>query len=241
MPAAMRANVGWLLVLLLFLPPAAGPDDDVATLAADAVARLHEYRTSLEPLLALRQAEMDRAARVVERQEGLVREGLVSRSEVERIRDALAVAQAAVDETRRAMTEADEMLGEALARQRLAELPPPPVGGSVAVGTVVLYNGPAPWSLADTPRVARFFEDRFHRALPISSFGQTVTHEQLGFDHHAALDVAVHPDSVEGQALTGFLRAAGIPYLAFREARPGTATGAHIHVGPPSSRLARVR
>jgi len=49
--------------------------------------------------------------------------------------------------------------------------------------------------------------------------------------------VALHPDSAEGRALIGFLQARGIPFLAFRGAVPGVATGPHIHIGSPSHRL----
>ena len=59
----------------------------------------------------------------------------------------------------------------------------------------------------------------------------------MGFDHRHAIDVAVHPDSPEGQALIFYLRGEGIPFLAFRQAVPGSATGAHIHIGRPSHRL----
>jgi hypothetical protein len=61
-------------------------------------------------------------------------------------------------------------------------------------------------------------------------------HQRLGFDHRNALDVAVHPDSPQGRALMEHLRSQGIPFLAFRGARPGLATGAHLHVGEPSPR-----
>ncbi len=82
--------------------------------------------------------------------------------------------------------------------------------------------------------VARFFEQRFHRPLPISAAGQSETHDRLGYDHRGAVDVAVHPDSAEGQALIGYLRELGVPFLAYRGPVPGAATGAHIHIGPPS-------
>src|SRR6266446_6948651 len=48
--------------------------------------------------------------------------------------------------------------------------------------------------------------------------------------------VSLHPDGAEGQALLNFLRSNGIPFLAFRAAIPGTATGPHIHIGRPSHR-----
>jgi hypothetical protein len=71
----------------------------------------------------------------------------------------------------------------------------------------------------------------------VSARGQTATHERLGFDHRNAIDVALHPNSVEGRALLDHLRGRGIPFLAFRGPRPGVSTGAHVHVGTPSARL----
>jgi hypothetical protein len=84
--------------------------------------------------------------------------------------------------------------------------------------------------------VDAFFQQRFGRALPISAFGQTEVHNRLGFDHRGAVDVAIHPDSSEGQTLMAYLRSQGIPFIAFRAAVAGSATGAHIHIGPPSHR-----
>ena len=66
-------------------------------------------------------------------------------------------------------------------------------------------------------------------------------HDRLGFDHREAMDVAVHPDTPEGAALMAWLRARGLPFLAFRGMVAGEATGAHIHVGEPSSRLPTTR
>ena len=66
--------------------------------------------------------------------------------------------------------------------------------------------------------------------------GQTSLHDRLGFDHRNAVDVAVHPESAEGRALLGYLRARGIPFLAFRGPVAGASTGAHVHVGAPSAR-----
>jgi hypothetical protein len=50
------------------------------------------------------------------------------------------------------------------------------------------------------------------------------------------MDISLHPDSPEGLSLLKFLQRNGIPYLAFRGAIPGTATGPHIHIGQPSHR-----
>ena len=81
-----------------------------------------------------------------------------------------------------------------------------------------------------------FFVSKFGRTLPVSAFGQTRLHSRLGFDHRNSVDVALSPDSAEGRALINKLRTMGVPYIAFRRAIPGIATGAHIHVGRPSPR-----
>ena len=84
--------------------------------------------------------------------------------------------------------------------------------------------------------IKSFFISKFGRTLPVSAFGQTRLHNRLGFDHRNGIDVALSPDSLEGRALLGKLRGFGVPFIAFRKAIPGVATGAHIHVGRPSPR-----
>lgn len=81
-----------------------------------------------------------------------------------------------------------------------------------------------------------FFASRFRRPLPVSAFGQTRLHRSMGFDHRNAFDVAVHPDGPEGRAVQDFLRKKRLPFISFRAAKPGAATGPHIHVGRPSPR-----
>ena len=92
------------------------------------------------------------------------------------------------------------------------------------------------WSLADSKKVENFFLSKFGRPLPTSAFGQSAIHDRWGLDHRQGLDVGLHPDSVEGTALVEFLRAEKIPFLVFRSAIPGVATGPHIHIGRPSHR-----
>jgi hypothetical protein len=81
------------------------------------------------------------------------------------------------------------------------------------------------------------FEKHFHEPLPVSARGMTEVHRLLGFDHTGRVDVAVTPDSPEGVWLRKYLESKSIPYYAFRVAIPGKATGAHIHMGPGSTRL----
>lgn len=95
---------------------------------------------------------------------------------------------------------------------------------------------PGKWSLAEAIKVKEFFQSKFNRPLPVSSFGQSDLHTRWGLDHRNGMDVDLHPDSVEGRALVAFLKAESIPYLAFRGPIPGVSTGPHIHVGNRSPR-----
>ena len=70
------------------------------------------------------------------------------------------------------------------------------------------------------PRVERFFAGRFGRSIPISAFGQSPAHDRIGFDHRNAVDVALHPDSQEGQALMGYLQGAEHSASWLRQASP---------------------
>ena len=106
----------------------------------------------------------------------------------------------------------------------------------VQSATMIRFNGGGGWSLNDAWKVQRFFMESFKRQLPIAVFGQGAIHDRWRLDHRNSMDVSLHPDGPEGQSLLGFLRSNGIPFLAFRGAIPGTATGPHIHIGLPSHR-----
>ncbi len=81
------------------------------------------------------------------------------------------------------------------------------------------------------------FERHFGRPLPISADGQTAVHDSLGFDHRGRVDVALNPNEPAGIWLRRYLESKHVPYYAFLRAVPGQATGAHIHIGPGSTRL----
>ena len=100
------------------------------------------------------------------------------------------------------------------------------------------YDGSGRFTPDDLTRVSLAFSSKFGKPLPISANGETALHRSLGFDHRGRVDVAVSPDQPEGAWLMHFLEANKIPYFAFRMAVPGKATGAHIHMGPQSARLA---
>jgi multidrug resistance efflux pump len=81
------------------------------------------------------------------------------------------------------------------------------------------------------------FTTKFAKPLPISADGETALHRSLGFDHRGRVDVAISPDQPEGLWLMKYLQTNRIPFLAFRMAVPGMATGAHIHIGTSSTKL----
>jgi len=103
--------------------------------------------------------------------------------------------------------------------------------------TILCSNSTASWSVANLGSIQQFFANRFGHALPTTAIGQSATHDRLGYDHRNAVDVGLNPDSLEGRALISYLQSAGIPYIAFRSAIPGVATGPHIHIGSPSHKL----
>ena len=102
------------------------------------------------------------------------------------------------------------------------------------------YDGRGMFRMAMLAQIERAYEKRFGQSLPISALGNTELHRTMGFDHTDRVDVALTPDSPEGQWLRGYLEANHVPYFAFRSFVPGQATGAHIHIGPPSLRVARL-
>ena len=133
-------------------------------------------------------------------------------------------------------TQIADTLLEAEAEAKLRTSKPMAKGSVISTAAMIRYNGGGAWILSDAWKVQRFFQQAFQKPLPISVFGQGAIHVRWRLDHNNSMDVSLHPDGAEGQAVLGFLRANGIPFLAFRQAIPGTATGPHIHIGRPSHR-----
>ena len=163
---------------------------------------------------------------------------LVARAELDAAERTAATARRKLDEAWGEALLAASLIAKALAAEELAVVETLRPGTEQATASLVRYRGRRPWSLALTSGLQDFFTRRFSRALPVSAYGQTAVHDKLGFDHRNAVDIAVHPDSPEGLAVMDWLRRAGLSFIAFRQAVPGAATGAHIHVGEPSQRLA---
>jgi hypothetical protein len=214
----------------------AASDSELARARTDVIQKIRETRAGGQKLLELHETERLRLAEQYEQRRDQYYMGLISRDETLRAENALVEAILRVDEDKRWLAETDMAVTEYSMRDELLRLPGLAIGGYSESATLLRFNGGAPWSLIDSSKVEKFYSQAFGRALPISAFGQTTTHDRLRFDHRNAIDVALHPDSKEGQSLLTYLRQAGIPFIAFKSAVAGAATGAHIHIGKPSAR-----
>jgi hypothetical protein len=245
--------MAWLIVILITAlsadvsaqrkskkKTAPAPQTELAKLREEFINATKDYKASLGKLLAIYEGNVTKAEEKLELSKKLLAEGLIARSQLEENERAVAAAKEQVAESRRQMTSADQQIAGVLvetaadeqiskdlrlARQRL-----------VRTAAFTRFTGGPGWNLSEAWKVQRFFSDRFNKQLPIAVFGQGAIHERWRLDHRNAMDIQLHPDGVEGQALLNFLQKNGIPYLAFPSAIPGTATGPHIHIGRPSHR-----
>jgi hypothetical protein len=234
-PWQLKAQSGALSRSSAPARPAQAPAE-LVRLRADLIEKITESRAAAEKVLVLHQQQQARLKQDLERHRTLYEQGIISRAELDQVEHALSLSTARLEEDRRQIAESDLVITEVSFRDELARMPRLSSGAYNETGKVLRYNGAALWSLADSAKVEGFFARAFGYPLPISAFGQTSTHDRLRFDHRHAVDVALHPDSPEGRSLLTFLRDAGIPFIAFRSAAPGVATGAHIHIGRPSPR-----
>lgn len=216
------------------------PMDELAKLRDEFIKATNDYQALLNKQLPGLVKNVNRAQDQVTKLSQLFADGLISRKELEASERALGQAKDKVTEIHQAIANADSRIADTLleaeAERTLRKIKPIPRGGLVSTAAMIRYNGGSAWGLSDAWKVQRFFLDAFNKPLPIAVFGQGSIHERWRLDHRSAMDVSLHPDGPEGQTLLNFLRTNGIPFLAFRQAIPGTATGPHIHIGRPSHR-----
>lgn len=230
------------------------PAEELARWRVRLVEAAEEVKASTRELIALREKELASAERKHEQLRQLLADGLVARRDVEVSEQSLEEKRASVEVLRRQIDDSDRVVAEVaaaeeaekLARIEAAKLAKMQSAQSArllrptlygANSLIIRHTGSSYWTAANISGVQSFFISAFGRPLPVSAHGQTATHTRLGFDHSRGVDVALHPDSAEGRALINYLQANGITFIAFRGAVAGSATGAHIHIGPPSSRI----
>lgn len=221
-------------------PVPAQPATALTKLRDEFIKATNEYKSSLGKLLPFYENDVKKTEEKLEVSKKLLAEGLIPKTQVEENERALAAAKQKVAETNRAMTSADEqvaaVLVETAANEEISKNLRLARQGLVRTSAFTRFTGTGGWNLGEAWKIQRFFSDTFNRQLPIAVFGQGAIHERWRLDHRNAIDIQLHPDGVEGRALLNFLQKNGIPYLAFRSAIPGTATGPHIHIGRPSHR-----
>lgn len=203
------------------------------------VEKMKESLAQDRKLLAGYERDQSKLRAEVVRRRKLFHDGQVSKNDVLEAERLFVAALTRVHAMRESVVETDIAITEAVLGEKVLRMPVLPVNGYGENAELARFNGGFKWSLREAPRIERFFSQAFGRTLPITAKGQSVTHNRLGFDHHDAMDVALHPDSAEGKVLINQLRKSGIPFTAFRSVVPGASTGPHIHIGKPSSRLAK--
>jgi hypothetical protein len=186
-------------------------------------------------MLQAAQRRFDRQAALIEQSQKLVDAGVIARGDLgplelelesRRLTIALATSRAKL------LDELTEMARREQAMETADDSAP-----RQGLSIMEHFEGDGRFSTSALKAVTLAFEKKFKRPFPISANGETSMHRSLGFDHRGRVDVAITPDQREGVWLRSYLEANEIPYYAFRSAVAGKATGAHIHIGPGSTRL----
>lgn len=217
-------------------------NEDAAILSRTMYARLTPEEFTAEQAAIMTAAAKRRVVRQqekIDRMQKLVDSGVMAKSELEPLQAELdaRISVARLADARTALlAELAEMAAAEQAAAATIVTTPSTVDGTGPM--VEHFHGLGKFNDADLKRVVLAFEKEFAKPLPVSARGETAVHRALGFDHRGRIDVGVNPDSGEGQWIRRFLAVNKIPYIAFRRAITGQATAPHIHIGPPSPRLA---
>lgn len=188
-----------------------------------------------QEMMAAAQRRFDRQKQKIDRQQNLVDQGVMARVEMEPAQQELDTRKLALDlahSRANLLTELADM-----ARHEQMELADTDVQLPSSNHVMEHFGGDGAFTPSELKQVETAYAKAFKKPLPISANGETAVHRALGFDHRGRVDVALNPDQREGVWLRTYLAKNDIPYYAFRAAVPGKATGAHIHIGPGSTRL----
>lgn len=216
------------------------PVNELAKLQEDFIKATKEYKANLAKLQTIYERNVTRAEGKLAQNQVLFKGGLVSKNQLAESETAVAAAKEKVSEAVHQMATADSQIANTLLEaQAEASMTKTPMrkGSLLTTTSYISYSGAGAWMLSDAWKVRRFFLESFKKQLPVAVFGQGSIHDRWRLDHRNAMDISLHPDGPEGHALMNYLRANRIPFLAFRAAIPGTATGPHIHIGWPSHRF----
>lgn len=207
------------------------------------ILRSAAYTTDLTPdqadqMVAIAERMLLRRQQRVIQSERLAASGAISRAEAEAtgadVTSARLEYDLATERARLAQQIAESVrMQKALADAETDAESHPEMNGSL----YTRYDGSGVFTRADFEKISAAFLAAFHHPIPVSADGQTAVHRAMGFDHTGRIDIALSPDQPEGAWLLRYLERNRIPYYAFRAAVAHKATGAHIHLGPGSTRL----
>lgn len=187
-----------------------------------------------DAMVAAAQRRLDRQSARIEDTQKLIDQGIVARNALDPLHQELTFRETTLDLARSRA----QLVKDLMASVRV-EGSAETAGSALFDGLEQHFAGKGSLSTAEVRAIETAFEKRFAHPMPISAMGETAVHRALGFDHRGRVDVALSPDQQEGIWLRQYLEAKNIPFYAFRAAIPGKATGAHIHIGPGSTRLRR--
>ena len=89
----------------------------------DVIRAANEYKAGLEKLLIFQEADVKSAAEMVEKRKQLLAQSIISDKAVDEGERLLLAAKARVEETKKQMAEADNLIKEALAEEKLSPMP----------------------------------------------------------------------------------------------------------------------
>jgi hypothetical protein len=216
-------------------------EDSIADAQDAAVLRQTVYGQDLtvtqsDEMIAAAERRLERRKKAYDEQEKLVEAGVAPRLSLTPFEQDMDLAKKECDlaQSRAKLTEElAEMAKAEESYERRAAAP-----STEGLPNAERFDGDGVFTPATFNKVETAFEHRFGKSLPVSAMGETAVHRAMGFDHRGRVDVAVHPDQPEGMWLRSYLTDHHIPFFAFRHAVAGKATGAHIHMGPGSTRIA---
>jgi hypothetical protein len=192
-----------------------------------------------DQMIFVAQRMVFRRERALADMQQLVSAGIISRSEAEASGMNLTSAQQELEWAESRAKLIQQMAASVKLQKEIASLESQAESHPEWNGKVFTkFEGSGVFTPTDLKILESAYQTHFSKPLPISANGETALHRSLGFDHRGRVDVAVTPDQPEGTWLMHYLQTKRIPYFAFRAAVPHQATGAHIHVGPGSTKLA---
>lgn len=187
-------------------------------------------------MVAAAQRRVDRQQQRIDDAQKMVDDGILAKNSVDSLRDELNLRQMTLNLAHERADLFNQLAAMARSERDMEAAPATP--SDAFRGGMEHYEGSGAFNEStELKPIESAFAKKFDKPLPISADGETAVHRALGFDHRGRVDVAVNPEQKEGQWLMGYLRARKIPFYAFTHAIAGKATGAHIHIGPGSTRL----